>query len=201
MDRRVKERLVGASILLVLIVLVVPELLSGPAPLAPSPPQLPAASAPKPVRHVTVDLATSKPTEAAAASPTPDDPPASAAPPPAVPPGPAPTVGTDPDTAAPANAALEASAPPPISAASTTKGAVAPHGWSVQLGSFASRANAEKLVHQLKAQGFAVYVASSGAGPAARSKVRVGPVADRGAAMQLAAKLKNVGHAGSLVAP
>ncbi len=32
MDRRVKERLVGASILVALIVLVVPELLSGPVP-------------------------------------------------------------------------------------------------------------------------------------------------------------------------
>ena len=30
MDRRVKERLVGATILVVLIVLIVPELLSGP---------------------------------------------------------------------------------------------------------------------------------------------------------------------------
>ena len=40
MDRRVKERLVGASILVVLIVLIVPELLSGPAPapVGPRPP-------------------------------------------------------------------------------------------------------------------------------------------------------------------
>ena len=34
MDRRVKERLIGASILVVLIVLIVPELLSGPKPPA-----------------------------------------------------------------------------------------------------------------------------------------------------------------------
>ena len=34
MDRRVKERLVGATILGVLIVLLVPELLSGPKPAA-----------------------------------------------------------------------------------------------------------------------------------------------------------------------
>ncbi len=58
MDRRVKERLVGASILVVLIVLIVPELLSGPAP-GPVAPRLP-VSAPEPVRNVTVDLATSK---------------------------------------------------------------------------------------------------------------------------------------------
>ena len=36
MDRRVKERLVGASILVVLVVLIVPELLSGPPAPAPS---------------------------------------------------------------------------------------------------------------------------------------------------------------------
>jgi DedD protein len=63
MDRRVKERLVGASILVALIVLIVPELLSGP----PSPGQRSGfsfgrspAPAPQPVRTVTVDLATSK---------------------------------------------------------------------------------------------------------------------------------------------
>ena len=61
MDRRVKERLVGASILVVLIVLIVPELLSGPPGPAPVPvgPRLP-VSAPEPVRNITVDLATSK---------------------------------------------------------------------------------------------------------------------------------------------
>jgi hypothetical protein len=52
MDRRVKERLVGASILVVLIVLIVPELLSGPA----LPGHFPiAGSAPEP-RNVIVDL-------------------------------------------------------------------------------------------------------------------------------------------------
>src|SRR5258706_13135104 len=66
MDRRVKERLVGASILVVLIVLIVPELLSGPPGPAPAPvgPRL-SVSAPEPVRHVTVDLATSKAPEPA----------------------------------------------------------------------------------------------------------------------------------------
>src|SRR5450631_1166694 len=58
MDRRVKERLVGASILVVLIVLIVPELLSGPA-RGPMTPLLP-GSTPEPTRTVTVDLATSK---------------------------------------------------------------------------------------------------------------------------------------------
>lgn len=64
MDRRVKERLVGATILMVLIVLIVPELLSGPkAPVTPVPPSSSAGPA-EAVRNVTVDLATSKATQA-----------------------------------------------------------------------------------------------------------------------------------------
>src|SRR5580692_8497906 len=69
MERRVKERLVGATILAVLIVLIVPELLSGP-PTAPVGPKLP-VSAPEPVRNVTVDLATAKPPVIEPANPAP----------------------------------------------------------------------------------------------------------------------------------
>ncbi len=68
MDRRLKERLVGATILVALIVLVVPELLSGPKhPGAPPAAGLAAA----PTRTVSVDLSTNRATaepDAAAAS-------------------------------------------------------------------------------------------------------------------------------------
>jgi DedD protein len=219
MDRRVKERLVGASILLVLIVLVVPELLSGPA-AGPAAAHLP-VSAPEQVRNVTVDLATSKPpepvVEAAPASSAPTqgahggtENPASSA-----------NTGASPSTgeaggvdvvppasstaptamAAAPPAPLESPPPPPTSKATTAKTVPPGHGWAVQLGSFASRANADKLVRQVKAQGFGVYVLSGGSGAAARYRVRVGPMADRNAAAQAAAKLKSSGHLGSLVAP
>jgi DedD protein len=81
------------------------------------------------------------------------------------------------------------------------KPAMAGRAWAVQLGSFASHANADKLVHQLKAQGFSVYVVSGGSGPHLRYRVRIGPMADRGAATQALAKLKAVGQSGSLVPP
>ena len=189
MDRRVKERLVGASILVVLIVLIVPELLSGP----PGPPPAPASlrlpvSPQEPVRNVTVDLATSKapaPVEAAAASRVqPQEAPSGEA-----------------ASAVVAAEPLETAAPPPTLATRAAKPAVAGRTWAVQLGSFASHANADKLLHQLKAQGFPVYVLSGGSGRSLRYQVRVGPMADRGAATQAAAKLKSLGHAGSLVAP
>ena len=196
MDRRVKERLVGASILVVLIVLIVPEMLSGPTP-SPVPPDLP-ASAPEPVRNITVDLATSK-----APEPTVETAPAPSVPPPEA-------ASTAAEAAAPRSepkpAALETAAPPPTSSvvtptAPSARAATAGQTWAVQLGSFASHANAEKLVRQLKGQGFAVYVLSGGSGSSLRYRVRVGPMADRGAATQVVAKLQSLGHTGSLVPP
>jgi DedD protein len=228
MDRRVKERLIGASILVVLIVLVVPELLSGPKSVAPSatPAAIFPASAPEPTRNVTLDLATSKapanseaePAEAAKggeAAPTPapstdgssSPAPTSTAPVSAAPATAAPTSAASasaaPATAAPASVApatapaattrpVETAAPSPIS----TNAA-----WAVQLGSFASRANADNLSRQLKGQGFSVYVLSGGSGASVRYRVRVGPLADRDAAERTAAKLKSIGHVSSLVAP
>jgi DedD protein len=218
MDRRVKERLVGASILVVLIVLIVPELLPGPVP----PPfgARPPVSAPEPVRNVTVDLATSK-----APTPEPEPAAASSAEAPEARSGEAPSAaagasasgnaGTTATSAAPpagatAATGLQSAAPSaPLETASTAstsiaaavKPAIAEGGWAVQLGSFASHTNADKLARQLKAQGFSVYVLSGGRGPSLRYRVRIGPMADRGAATQAAAKLKSSGHVGSLVPP
>jgi DedD protein len=73
--------------------------------------------------------------------------------------------------------------------------------WAVQLGSFANRANADKLARQLKGQGFSVYLVSGGTGASVRYRVRVGPLADRSSAERTMAKLKSVGHASTLVAP
>jgi DedD protein len=207
MDRRVKERLVGASILVALIVLIVPELLSGPAPstVMPKPP----LSAPEPVRNVTVDLAPGRVMAPAAEAAI-----ASSARPPQSLSGKA--AGGDTasgdtasgdtanrgtasggtasgDTAggaaAGASAApsvrLETAAPPPKSAAAAAKPAMAGHAWAVQLGSFASRDNADKLLRQLRAQGFSVYLSSGGSGPSPRYRVRIGPM----------------GHAASIVPP
>ena len=194
MDRRVKERLVGASILVVLIILIVPELLSGPAP-APAPAAAPMLSAPasatEQVRNVTVDLATRK-------APAPEPPPA---PEPAAASSPAPQDAPGTAVAESAPAALESAPPAPTSAAAASKLPAIGHPWSVQLGSFASRANADKLVHQLKAQGFAVYVLPGGTGAALRYRVRVGPMADRNAAAAAVAKLNSLGHSGTLVPP
>jgi DedD protein len=210
MDRRVKERLVGASILVVLVVLIVPELLSGPPASAPTHAGagLP-VSAPEPVRNVTVDLATSKaptpePAAEAPASSAEQPQPRSADTASAVE-GADPSAGNSAPSAAPPPRtpsvdSVETTVPAPISVP-VAKSAAAGRTWAVQLGSFASRANADKLVHQLKSRGFSVYVAQGGSGPSLRYRVRIGPMADRGAATQTIAKLKTAGQTASLVPP
>jgi cell division protein FtsN len=72
-------------------------------------------------------------------------------------------------------------------------------GWAVQLGSFASKVNAEKLLHQLPGNGF--YLSPSGSGPSLRYRVRLGPLADRGAAERAVSKLKAMGHPATIVTP
>jgi cell division septation protein DedD len=261
MDRRVKERLVGATILVVLIILIVPELLSGPKARV-TPVQPPSAAGPaEAVRNVTVDLATSKATPAentpndntaASAASLPaesttatgaavpgDAAPGNTASGDATAPGEAPTAESAPGEAAagapastsranraqgpPTIATLKAQQPAhsthpelesqpstPKSAAQASKpgnaGATAPagapnHHWAVQLGSFASRANAERLVRQLKPHDASLYVSSSGKGASLRYRVRIGPLADRDAAERVMAKLKKEGQSASVVPP
>jgi DedD protein len=224
MERRVKERLIGATLLVALIVLIVPEMLSGPKPPSAQPLTvgLPTSVA-APTRSVSVDLATSKAT--AEATPAP----AGAASPDAASDGPSPTPSgsasendrtsesAPPDQAAPASAptvttlraqepagsALETPASgPKSSVGESPAGQLGHRGWTVQLGSFASRANAEKLVHQLQAHGgSSPYVSASGSGSSLRYRVRVGPLADRGAAERAAGKLRAAGHPATVVAP
>jgi DedD protein len=208
MDRRVKERLVGASILVALIVLIVPELLSGPTPSAVMP--KPPVNAPEPIRNVTVDLAPGRAMAPAAEAAI-----ASSARPPESPSGKAAGGDTPGGAAAGGGAAgggaagasavpstpLETAGPPPTLAAAAAKPAMGGHAWAVQLGSFASRDNADKLLRQLRAQGFSVFLLSGGSGPSLRYRVRIGPMADRAAAAQEVAKLKSMGHAASIVPP
>ncbi|TLY77921.1 MAG: hypothetical protein E6K49_06885 [Gammaproteobacteria bacterium] len=72
-------------------------------------------------------------------------------------------------------------------------------GWMVQLGSFARRANADRLARELKRKGFRAAVSESSGGGRRLYRVRVGPTADRSGAEQLTAKLRAAGHPGSIV--
>jgi DedD protein len=201
MERRVKERLIGASILVALFVLVVPELLSGPRSAVPPPAQLPAAS-PDSHRVIEIQVAGAK-SPAAANEPNPSTPPAASAaePPLAAPAAPVSTSASASTPKAPASTSASARAPAAQVESLTPSPISSTRAWAVQLGSFVSRENAEKLQRQLKTEGFQVYTSAGGTGPALRYRVRVGPLADRESAERTVARLKALKHESSIVPP
>ena len=248
---QVKERLTGAIILVALMVLLVPELLTGPLRSTPRAVALAPAAGEAPLRSYTIELADEARTRSAASqasgprqpaplgpaaesdnavpevsgaggtgdrggaasapvasSATTEMPPAVAPPPvagaaSAGPSSPAPSG----QAAASARAARTNTMRPGSARASSTlptaggreNGAGASSGaWVVQLGSFASRANAEHLAQQVRSQGFEVSVSRSSSGKHL-FRVRVGAAHDRAGALALAQKLRGLGHHGTVL--
>jgi DedD protein len=198
----VKERLTGAIILVALIVLLVPELLTGPVRSAPRANPVASSTEEPPLRSYTIKLGDEVHPHGAAVHGGPDQP-APLAPPapsadavsaqpaaeePAASPRPPPAATTPGATHAPP--AAGATAPPEASAEG-------PGTYMVQLGSFASRANADRLAQQVHSQGFPVSVSRGTSGRLYR--VRVGPARDRAAASALAQQLSAHGHSGRIV--
>ena len=208
-----KERLTGAIILVALIVLLVPELLTGPIGSAPRATAMAPSAEEPPLRSYTINLADDAHARSAApitSGPQPPTPLSAAAGPSGMSAArPAAAESRPPAAASAAPSAPEAgpAAPPPLmpaksvpasAAAASAANSVAGGSWMVQLGSFASRTNAERLARQVKAGGFKVSV-SQGSSGRRLFRVRVGPAHDREAATQLAAKLRAAGHSGSIV--
>jgi cell division septation protein DedD len=213
MEDALKARLIGASILVVLAVALLPELLSGPktpasdasgakgtrvitidlggaveASRAPRPEADPAPAEPKPALPTlgkpAATSAALADTSEPVAEPADDAGPSASEPvtvPPAVAQGPAPAPG--PTKAAPKPAIVAEPAPKPVAGSGK---------YSVQVGAFSSADGARKLVGDLKAAGFSAYVLAPAPGKKLH-RVRVGPVANRAAADQLASKLKSRG--------
>jgi DedD protein len=211
MESRAKQRLTGAVILVALVVLLVPSLLTGPGDSQP-----PSEDAQNDgMRQYTIDMneqnrrpqpndATVEPEVATAAKSTP---PALAAPGEAA--APAPQVATAPTNPMSANAPVQtapapapAAVSPPAPAPRTAATAAAANqrgNFVVQLGTFASRENADRLVRDMTAKGFAAFVVPTTSSRGELYRVRVGPTRDRAAAEALAAQLKRVGQSGSIV--
>lgn len=74
--------------------------------------------------------------------------------------------------------------------------------WVIQVGSFSSRGNADKLVKQLRAKSFSAFVAQASVKGKLLYRVRVGPEADRGQAEKSLARLNqemnSLGVSGSI---
>ena len=132
--------------------------------------------------------------------------PVAAAPAPATaaPRAPATTPVTTPATAATPAAVkpTPASVPAPAAAprAEPPKPAPAASGsFAVQLGSFSVRDNADRLVRDMTAKGFAAFVSPIKSGGRDIYRVRVGPTRDRAQAEALAVQLRRIGQLGAIV--
>ena len=197
MENRLKERLTGAAILVALIVLLVPEMFHGQRSDV-------AASAGSsgegpPVRSYTIDLSNG-PARTAPLQSTPATSASNAA-------GEATAQPAPPAKPAPpathADTALSEAAKPPPTASAPGNAAASAHaaaaGWSVQLGLFAQRDNAERLMHSAQTKGFAVNVSDRDA--KGLYHVHAAGLADRAAAQALQQRLRDQGFAAAVVAP
>ncbi|MEE8538587.1 MAG: SPOR domain-containing protein [Woeseiaceae bacterium] len=78
--------------------------------------------------------------------------------------------------------------------------AISPTGmWAVQLGSFSNQANADRLAADLRRQGFAAFLSQLQTESGSLHRVRIGPQKNREGAEAMAAKLNSAGHKGQVV--
>ncbi|HKE47773.1 MAG TPA: SPOR domain-containing protein [Rhodanobacteraceae bacterium] len=200
MDLSLKQRLLGAVVLIALAVIFVPMLLSGPAPQQTSEttnlaiPPAPDREFQNRVLPVDQTPNAAKPAETTVASNTP-------LPTVETPPRPAeipqPTVATPTETApAPETPKPEAAAPKSEpakpTAADNSPGRAAGGRFYVHLGIYAATKNAEDLVAALKQGGFPAFAEASDYQGKAAERVRVGPYEDRAAAEAARLRIKQV---------
>lgn len=192
MEKALKERIIGAIVLVAVAVLVVPVFLDG----SPSQGEVISERVPLPgqseqdsqarTQTVVLDRDRDQPVPARTEAQTNR--------------APATTVVTTP---APAETSATTTEPPPQPAATqpatdtpaTVQTAASATGmWAVQLGSFSNKDNANKLAADLRKEGFAAFL-SQVSGPSGQlHRVRVGPQKDREAADAMAARLQRAGH-------
>lgn len=71
--------------------------------------------------------------------------------------------------------------------------------WAVQLGSFSSKENADKLAADLRKQGYAAFLSQLSTASGKLHRVRIGPQKDRESAEEMAGRLRKVGQEGQVV--
>lgn len=171
MDIGVKERVIGAAVLVVLGIIIIPWVLQGPAPdsAVTRDVPLPAASTQAAPAEYRMDL--SNP----ALSPAPLAAGRTAEP--------ATTQHAVPAPVVPAPAAVK---PQAIERAPATgkSGTVQSGGWVIQAGSYGSQVNAQRLQKTLQAHGYKVVISPHASGGKTWYRVWVGPYAARGTAEQ-----------------
>ncbi|MDH3338108.1 MAG: SPOR domain-containing protein [Gammaproteobacteria bacterium] len=188
-----KERIIGAAVLVVVVVLVVPVFLDGP----PSGDEIVSERVPLPgqaeqkSQTIVLERDRKDPVpsngDSAPKEPTPQPAPQAEAkvPPAQTKPQPKPVVREP---------VPEQPAPQPSVATASTTGM-----WAVQLGSFSSQENAEKLAADLRKQGFAAFLSQLSTDSGQLHRVRIGPQKDRASAEAMAERLRKAGQKGQVV--
>jgi DedD protein len=197
-----KERLTGALILVLALVVIAPEMLSGRrAPeRGTAVAQNPEDGAPLQTYSIRLDdpgpsQVSARDTAAVAVEEV------AAVPPPAT--GDAPEPASVP-VPAPKPAAAAGKATQMVQPVSSAEkpGATASGTWWVQVGSFGSRENAQRLAAKLRDAGYAMQVSQGRQNGKDLFRVRAGPVADRAAAQELRTRLMGSGQKNpQLIAP
>lgn len=191
MDRGLKERLVGAAVLVAIGAWLIPWVLDGPEQI--SQPQataldlpVPSAESP-PVRTETVRLDRR---EAPAASPVPSTPAASAA-----------TASREDSGTAPSAEPAATPPTPVVIAESTTVAPAAANEsqWYVQVGAFGDEGNAERQAARVDTFGFDAHVSAFPAGSGVVHRVRIGPQSTRERAEAIASSLSAHGFVAQVV--
>jgi len=200
MEVRVRERLIGALVLVALVVLLVPAILKGRG----SAPAEPPADATRRVEVPTNDAAPPLPEEVLVPEPAADTAPAVEPADARTPPNAAPVTATlpaakpdsDVNEDSPVAAALspkpQAVSPPPLKPA-LPKPTSAGTAWAVQLGAFSNRGKAEQLVAELKKRRYAAFILEYRAAGQVLYRVRVGPEQERARAEEIAGRLAKDG--------
>jgi DedD protein len=191
MERALKERIIGATILVIFVVLIVPVFLDGPpedGEIISERVLLPGQEG-QDTRTVVLDRERTEPMPVASSA---EEAVGSSEAVVEKKPVPEPIVETPPARTEQQSTTKPQSEPP--KPASSTTGM-----WAVQLGSFSNKENADKLAADLRKQGYAAFLSQLKTGSGQLQRVRIGPQKDRESAEAMAARLLKVGHKGQVV--
>lgn len=195
MERALKERIIGAVVLVVFVVLIVPIFLDGPpdeGEIVTERVLLPGQDESR-MQTVVLDRDRTEPVPAG----TPKEAPAAEVEKPAAVVAETVKPAVQQPQPEPEQQKPEPERPKPESQAAPASSATGM--WAVQLGSFSNKENAEKLAADLRKQGYAAFLSQLTTDKGTLHRVRIGPQKDRAAAEAMAARLLKVDIKGQVV--
>ena len=202
MDKALKERIIGATVLVLFVVLVVPVFLDGPsnsgAVISEQVP-LPGQSGEE-NQTIILNRDRTQPVPAASSNNPPATEPQEQQERPvsSTPAAPAAQREVEPERT-PDPEPQPVQKEPEVVVAAVAEPASSTGMWAVQLGSFGKQENAEKLATDLKKLGFAAFRSQLSTASGQLHRVRVGPQKDRESAETVAEQLSKAGQKGQVV--